>query len=151
MDTLIQLAVAATAFLSGTVATPQPPTPIPPVGVHYIQKQVVLRSEAEKAKLEKTTSAMAVRSPQAAPSRAVSGSDVASRIKKCESGGRYDAVNKSGSSASGAYQYLDSSWAGYGGYARAKDAPPAVQDAKFQADLARSGTRPWNASRSCWG
>ena len=51
-----------------------------------------------------------------------------------ESGGDYT-VSVTTSTASGAYGFLDSSWGGYGGYARAKDAPPAVQDAKA-AELA---------------
>jgi hypothetical protein len=50
-------------------------------------------------------------------------------IRSLESGGDYTA-EAAGSTASGAYQFLDSSWAGYGGYQRASDAPPAVQDAK---------------------
>ena len=50
-------------------------------------------------------------------------------IRHMESGGNYT-VQAGGSTASGAYGFLDSSWGGYGGYARAKDAPPAVQDAK---------------------
>jgi hypothetical protein len=50
-------------------------------------------------------------------------------IRTLESGGDYT-IEASGSTASGAYQFLDSSWAGYGGYQRAADAPPAVQDAK---------------------
>ena len=59
-----------------------------------------------------------------------------------ESGGDYTAVAR-GSTASGAYQFLDSTWAGYGGFRRARDAPPAVQDAKAvelaTSILARNG------------
>ena len=50
-------------------------------------------------------------------------------IRTLESGGDYTA-EAAGSTASGAYQFLESSWAGYRGYQRASDAPPAVQDAK---------------------
>ena len=55
-------------------------------------------------------------------------------IRHMETGGNYT-VSVTTSTASGAYGFLDSSWGGYGGYARAKDAPPAVQDAKA-AELA---------------
>ncbi len=50
-----------------------------------------------------------------------------SATRQLESGGDYAAA-AGGSSASGAYQVIDSTWAGYGGYARAVDAPAAVQD-----------------------
>jgi hypothetical protein len=49
-------------------------------------------------------------------------------IRTLESGGDYTAESSS-STASGAYQFLDGTWGGYGGYARAKNAPPHVQDA----------------------
>src|SRR5688500_2678535 len=60
---------------------------------------------------------------------------VLATIRQVESGGDYHAQAR-GSSASGAYAFLDSSWGGFGGYTHARHAPPAVQDAKA-ADLAR--------------
>jgi hypothetical protein len=50
-------------------------------------------------------------------------------IRQMESGNKYQA-QAPGSSASGAYQILDETWAGFGGYTRAANAPPAVQDTK---------------------
>lgn len=57
-----------------------------------------------------------------------------------ESGGNPQAKNPT-SSASGKWQALDSTWQGYGGYARAMDAPESVQD-----DFAR---RLWDGGRGC--
>lgn len=66
-------------------------------------------------------------------------------VKARESGGDYNAQNPS-SSASGAWQFLDSTWAGYGGYARAVHAPPDVQDARAR-DLwaGGAGCSHWSA------
>lgn len=49
------------------------------------------------------------------------------RVLACESGGNPTADNPN-SSASGLWQFLDSTWAGYGGYDRAKYAPASVQN-----------------------
>jgi hypothetical protein len=55
-------------------------------------------------------------------------------VRRHESGGNYRAENPT-STASGAYQWLDSSWrsvsrmAGYSGWGHAADAPPDIQDA----------------------
>ena len=56
-------------------------------------------------------------------------------IRTLESGGDYAAESRS-SSASGAYQFVDGTWAGYGGYRRASAAPADVQDAKAAEHLA---------------
>lgn len=63
-------------------------------------------------------------------------------IKQRESGGDYRAQN-SRSSASGAYQVIDGTWGGYGGYKRAGDAPKNVQDKFAQALYAKHGSAPW--------
>ncbi len=67
----------------------------------------------------------------AAPVPAVSsnGPAIYRGIAWCESGDNPRAQNRH-STASGLFQELDSTWAGYGGYARAMYAPVAVQEAK---------------------
>lgn len=73
-------------------------------------------------------------------------------LRMTESGGNYSATTKL-SSASGAYQYLDSTWGGYGGYAHAKDAPRAVQDAKARADIIHKYNQyggNWSAVAASW-
>lgn len=62
-----------------------------------------------------------------------------------ESRGSLTAKNPS-STASGKWQFLDSTWAGYGGYAHASDAPESVQDARAaQVWAGGSGCSNWSA------
>lgn len=62
-----------------------------------------------------------------------------------ESGGSLTAQNPT-STASGKWQFLDSTWAGYGGYSRAMYAPESVQDAKAAALWAGgAGCSHWSA------
>ncbi len=141
---------------------PPAPTPIDPNGC---EAQGMWWRADNYGCIPKTVEAAPAPTPVATPAQYVSAPAVTYRapvsgggegvpavliaIRNCESGGNYTAENPS--SASGAYQFLDSTWAGYGGYSRAKYAPPAVQDAAAIAEYNRNGTTPWNPSRSCWG
>ncbi len=75
-------------------------------------------------------------------------------IRWCESRDDYQAANPS-SSARGAYQFLSGSWRAYGhadryGVSTADQASRAQQDEAALLTWERDGTRPWNASRTCW-
>ncbi len=120
------------------------------------EKDKLHRELSAKRERVKLASAVSISKPaSASPKSTSAGSPIMpvggmlEAIKRCESGGNYQAQNKV-STASGAYQFVDGTWAGYGGYSKAKLAPPSVQDQKARETLARSGTSPWNASRACW-
>ena len=115
--------------------------------------------EARQAELKRRQqrAARAAAAPRAAVG---SGGNIAMAIASCEGYPRYVyADHGPASSASGKYGFLDGTWDnldgvrhnGFRGYARAMNAPESVQDEGFWILYNRSGTSPWNASRSCWG
>ena len=67
-------------------------------------------------------------------------------IRTLESGGRY-AIGPNKGNASGAYQYIGSTWNNYGGYPHAYLAPPEVQDQRALGDI-QSILRTWNGDVS---
>lgn len=70
-------------------------------------------------------------------------------ILRVESGGSPGAQNPQ-SSASGLWQFLDSTWGGYGGYAHAKDAPPEVQNERArQVWAGGAGRGNWEPYNPC--
>lgn len=73
------------------------------------------------------------------------------RVRECESGGDYSLTNPH-STASGGWQFLDSTWQYVTGLpGRAKDYSRAVQDRAALKLYRSEGLVPWYASRGCWG
>jgi hypothetical protein len=88
-------------------------------------------------------------------------------IRWCEAGSylglpflstNYRAFTHGFNGSSGGYQILRSTWRSWARssgkgfrYAAAYLAPPDVQDWVALWGFTHNGTRPWNASRSCWG
>lgn len=64
--------------------------------------------------------------------------------------GSVNVWNHGGSGASGKYQFMPQTWAGYGGYANAADAPESVQDERA-AQVSRGGCHlsPWGGRNTC--
>ncbi len=74
-------------------------------------------------------------------SRAAGGSNLAS-IRRCESGGNYQAVSSSGKYR-GAYQFDQRTWQSVGGTGDPAAASPAEQDARARQLQAQRGSSPW--------
>lgn len=70
-------------------------------------------------------------------------SDVWARLRRCESGGRYD-IN-TGNGFYGAYQFVPRTWRGLGFAGMPHQAPPHIQDEAAQKLQARSGWGQWPA------
>jgi len=80
-----------------------------------------------------TTVAAAARNVIAYPSQIA---NILATIRYVESRGNYAAPLNKGR-ASGAYQFISSTWDNYGGYSEAYLAPPEVQDERAAADVTR--------------
>lgn len=124
-----------------------------PAGVSYAEAQeawalVVYRAAIDQLNLENLYATWIAEDQAvanaASSSSGGSGCSEASIIAR-ESGGDPTVYNTSGSGASGLYQFMPGTWDGYGGYANAADAPPEVQQQKFNEVYAGG------AGASHWG
>jgi uncharacterized protein YabE (DUF348 family) len=71
------------------------------------------------------------------------------RLRGCEAGGVYS--RNSGNGYYGAYQYNVSTWANYGGFTYASDAPASVQDEKAWLTYQARGWQPWPSCKVSQG
>lgn len=75
-------------------------------------------------------------------------------LRAVESSHNYKAEGQPtpGGTAKGAYQYLDSTWDNYGGYSRADEAPPHIQDEKARQDMQRYYDEygSWDSVSAAW-
>jgi hypothetical protein len=113
--------------------------------------QTAALAQARAARSAQVRSARVSRAPTPAGASGVptdgayGGTLACIRAHESDTAGGYSAYNRS-SGAAGAYQVLPSTWNGFGGYASAAQAPPAVQDAWARSAISQVGTRPWAGS-----
>jgi hypothetical protein len=127
--------------------------------VDHMVEQPAAAAEVHTPPVAVSRSKPAPRPPAKARPRPVTTSKdwgaLSARIRGCESGsgpnsaGDYQAKNPR-TSASGAYQIVDSTWAGRYGVEHASDASPEQQDAAAYDLYRRHGTSDWSASAGCW-
>ena len=101
-------------------------------GSNARQMELFLQAAAENQALEAQRAQSESRTAPARTGRGGGGGgscDPGSIVQRESKGDPY-AVNSS-SGAGGKYQFLPSTWSGYGGYSRAEDAPESVQDERF--------------------
>lgn len=116
-----------------------------------LARQEAARVAAEKAAAEQAAAAERARqAPAPAPAAEAGTGRCGGDLPPCyvmmrESGGNIRAKNPT-STASGKWQFINGTWAGFGGYAEAWMAPESVQDAKArQLWAGGAGCGHWNA------
>ena len=137
-----------TSTVTTTVATPGPTVTVTPKPV-VKTKTVKVRVPGPTKTVYVTRSKVRVPLTQSAVKHSAPGG-AAACIRKYESGGNYRAQNPS-SSASGAYQFLDSTWRAVTGLSgSAKDYSPATQDsAFFKLWNGGAGAGNWTTAHLC--
>lgn len=150
MKPLAALLLTLTACTTQHAAQPPAPKPKAHAKPLHDARGMALVDGNVIAYITTTTTPPVVAAVASEPVRSNIG--ILERIAQCESGGSYTARN-SESSASGKYQFLTSTWRSFGDprWPTAADAPPEVQEAAARRLYAALGTRPWNASKGCWG
>jgi hypothetical protein len=117
------------------------------------RREARFKASRREARLKASRSALRSRlAPAPATSRpararvraaAVIDGDIWAKLRKCESGGRYDA--NSGNGYYGAYQFSASTWHRLGYPGLPHQAPPEMQDEAARKLQARSGWGQWPA------
>ena len=143
------VAVIAASFIIGfaTAASADLRLPSSPIGQPPVLTMRIARVTRIPRPVPVSVPARAAPAPAAPASARCGGSLPTCGVMACESGGDIRVRNRAGSSASGKWQIIRSTWNGYGGYAEARDAPEHVQDAKARELWAGgAGASHW---RSC--
>ena len=123
-----------------TSTAPPSPTPTPTVAPSSTTSSTTTSTTSSTSTSTSTTvPAPAPRNMTVAPGKIA---HILATIRYVESRGAYDAPPNRGG-ASGAYQFITSTWDGYAGYSEAYLAPPEIQDERAALDVAEF-LEQWN-------